>query len=186
MNKAICWIRDECHKISLGDKYEQTINKYQMNIYSRDYTNQTKSVDYPNLTDQIAFIATDKRNLNMAKILKNFAAQGDFIIRRIKEIPKGVDVVKPENGKYVVAHSETGHNHVMDTEGVTAYKPSGVKEADLYTLFFDVQQLTGDDLVEINHLRSFDTHESILVPPGQYEIRRQREYTPEGFRRAAD
>jgi hypothetical protein len=25
-----------------------------------------------------------------------------------------------------------------------------------------------------------------MVPPGNYEVRRQREYTPEGFRRAAD
>lgn len=34
--------------------------------------------------------------------------------------------------------------------------------------------------------RSFDTHESILLKGGTYEIRRQREYTPEGWRRVED
>jgi len=39
---------------------------------------------------------------------------------------------------------------------------------------------------EIEHLRSFDTHEAIALEPGNYEIRRQRDYMPQGFRRAAD
>jgi hypothetical protein len=38
----------------------------------------------------------------------------------------------------------------------------------------------------VEHLRSFDTHESISIGPGNYEIRRQRENAPEGWRRAAD
>jgi hypothetical protein len=109
------------------------------------------------------------------------AAQGDFLIFRIDSIPTNVEPVTPENGVYVIAHSETGHNHVMEAERVTAYKPAGVKEVDLYQMFFSVEAPT-----EINHLRSFDTHEALLVPPGNYEVRRQREYTPEGFRRAAD
>lgn len=115
------------------------------------------------------------------KTLKNFAAQGDFIIRRIKDIPESLEEVQPEGGKFIVAHSETGHNHVMERTNVTAYKPAGVKDVDLYTMFFSVAQDT-----QIDHLRSYDTHESIAVPPGNYEVRRQREYTPEGFRRAQD
>jgi hypothetical protein len=39
---------------------------------------------------------------------------------------------------------------------------------------------------ELKHLRSFDTHESLSIPEGLYRINRQREYTPEGYRRAAD
>ena len=39
---------------------------------------------------------------------------------------------------------------------------------------------------EIKHLRSFDTHESIRFEIGDYEIRRQREYVPEGWRRIED
>jgi hypothetical protein len=39
---------------------------------------------------------------------------------------------------------------------------------------------------ELEHLRSFNTHESLVIAPGIYEVRRQKEYTPEGWRRAAD
>ena len=115
------------------------------------------------------------------KTFTKMAAQGDFIIMRINDIPTNVEKVEPENGVYVVAHSETGHNHVMDMERVEAFKPAGVKEVDLYQLFLNVEAPT-----EINHLRSFDTHETLLVPPGKYEIRRQREWVAEGFRRAQD
>ena len=116
------------------------------------------------------------------KTLGNMAAQGDFIIFRIKNIPEGVEAVQPDaTGKFIVAHSETGHNHVMERTGVSCFKPANVKEADLYQLFFAVEK---DTVIE--HLRSFDTHEAIRVPPGNYQVKRQREYTPEGFRRAAD
>jgi hypothetical protein len=89
--------------------------------------------------------------------------------------------MKDENGMFVIAHSETGHNHVMERNYVEAFQPKNVKEVDLYEMFLMVKEPT-----EINHLRSFDTHEPLLVPPGNYVIKRQREYTPEGFRRAAD
>jgi hypothetical protein len=115
------------------------------------------------------------------KTFNRMAAQGDFIIRRIDAIPANVEPVAATNGVHVVAHSETGHNHVLEAEAVEAYRPAGVPERDLYQLFFKVDQVT-----EITHLRSFDTHESLQVQPGLYEIRRQREYVSEGFRRAAD
>lgn len=118
------------------------------------------------------------------KTFKNMAAQGDFIILRVKEFPKNLVEVKPENDRFVVAHSETGHNHVMVLERpdtVRAYKDKNTKEVDLYEMFFEV-----DTETPIEHLRSFDTHETLLVPPGKFMIKRQREYVPEGFRRAAD
>lgn len=115
------------------------------------------------------------------KTFTRMAAQGDFIIMRIDDIPANVERIEPENGVIVVAHSETGHNHVMEMTRVEAFKPAGVKEVDLYKMFLNVEAPT-----EINHLRSFDTHETLLVSPGKYEIRRQREYVAEGFRRAQD
>lgn len=115
------------------------------------------------------------------KTFTKMAAQGDFIILRINDIPDDVEKFEAENGHYVIAHSETGHNHVMVMDRVEAYKPKNVANADLYELFLNVKSPT-----EIVHLRSFDTHESLLVDEGNYVIKRQREYTPEGFRRAAD
>lgn len=116
------------------------------------------------------------------KTFTKMAAQGDFLILRIDTIPTGVELIAPnQHGHIVVAHSETGHDHVMLAERVTAYKRADVKEVDLYEMFLSVEAPT-----EINHLRSFDTHEKLLVPPGNYTVRRQREYVAEGFRRAQD
>lgn len=109
------------------------------------------------------------------------AAQGDFLIIRVNKLPKNLVPMETENGVYVIAHSETGHNHVMERTNVEAFVDKDTKSVDLYELFLNVKEDS-----EINHLRNFDTHETILVPPGQYMIKRQREYTPEGFRRAAD
>lgn len=115
------------------------------------------------------------------KTFKRIAAQGDFIIMKIDELPEKIEAYIPENGTIVVAHSETGHNHVMEADTVDAFRPVDTKDNDLYDLFLVVKEPT-----EINHLRSFDTHEALLVNPGNYHIRRQREYVAEGFRRAAD
>lgn len=109
---------------------------------------------------------------------KNQAAQGDMLIRRIDALPANVVPAKAENGYFVLAHSETGHNHVvLDRPNVRYFSAM-----DEFRAYLEVQ----DEAVVIEHQRSFDTHESIKVDPGIYEIRRQREYTPEGFRRAAD
>jgi len=119
------------------------------------------------------------------KILRNMAAQGDFLILRVKSIPDGVVPVPPENGKIIIAHSETGHNHVMEATRAEAFEvpadKTDTQNVDLYKMFLLVKEDA-----QIDHLRSYDTHETIMVPPGTYEIRRQREYTAEGFRRAAD
>lgn len=115
------------------------------------------------------------------KTFTKMAAQGDFIIIRVNVIPDNVEEFKAENGQYVIAHSETGHNHTMTMERTEAYRPKDTKDDDLYELFLNVKEPT-----EIIHHRSYDTHETLLVPAGKYQVRRQREYTPEGFRRAAD
>lgn len=115
------------------------------------------------------------------QVVNRMAAQGDFIIMRIDNIPDNLEPLKDVNGQYIIAHSETAHNHLMERTHVDAYVAENVKEVDLYEMFLNVKEPT-----EIVHHRSFDTHETLLVPPGNYKVRRQREYTPEGFRKAAD
>ena len=115
------------------------------------------------------------------KTFTRMAAQGDFLIIRVDDMPDNLVSLEPENGNIVVAHSETGHNHVMLADKVEAYRDSTISDADLYEMFLLVREPT-----VIEHQRSYDTHEELLVPEGLYRIRRQREYTPEGFRRAAD
>lgn len=113
------------------------------------------------------------------KTFVNSAAQGDCLLRKITALPPGVKKVAAEDGQFIIAHSETGHNHC-------------VKEREAVQLYASVDQFRGylvvggREPVVLEHHRSFDTHQALEVKPGTYEIRRQREYTPQGFRRAAD
>jgi len=113
---------------------------------------------------------------------KNCAAQGDLLLRRIPALPTGVNKLAPENGLFVVAHSETGHNHVIDaTQTVQWYGTD-----DPMVSYLEVVEATDATETLLRHLRGFDTHKTIVIPPGVFELRRQCEYTPEGWRRVED
>lgn len=117
----------------------------------------------------------------MTKIVtKRPSFQGDLMIRRIAKLPAGAKLRKAEavdDAKHVLAHSETGHHHVIDSRNAQML----IDDTNAFIGYLEVMSAT-----EIEHLRSFDRHESLIVEPGIYEIRRQREYVPEGWRRAAD
>jgi len=110
-------------------------------------------------------------------------AQGDVLLVRVESLPKSSTECHPDGEAFVIAHSETGHNHVMLLDRGNTMEPN-------------VRMYSGDNpllaWIEVNrptaleHQRSFDTHEPIVVAPGTYEVRRQREYTPEGFRQVQD
>ena len=113
---------------------------------------------------------------------KNQAAQGDLFIRRIDSIPAEAKPVSPDKGVYVVAHSETGHSHVVEAT------PNVRLLATDNPLLSYLQVIEATEATEIliRHLRTFDTHTPIALAPGNYELRRQREYTPEGWRMVVD
>jgi hypothetical protein len=112
------------------------------------------------------------------RIIETQAAQGDVMFRKIDALPSGVSPEKAVDGVFVVAHSETGHNHVV-MERPTVKMFSAMDEFRSYLV-------VEDKPATVEHRRHFDTHESFALSPGVWEVRRQREYTPEGFRRAAD
>lgn len=112
------------------------------------------------------------------KRFTRMAAQGDMLLLRIGALPEEAREVPAVDGAYILAHSETGHNHVvLDRPTVRLF--SAMDEFRAYLV-------VEDEPAVLEHQRSFDTHESLLITPGVYEVRRQREHTPEGFRRAAD
>ena len=118
----------------------------------------------------------------MTKTFRTVCAQGDVWIRRAKALPKGLPEVAPVGGRVIVTHSETGHDHVMvldretDTPAVQMFATDNPLIA-----WIKVNRPTA-----LEHLRPFDTHEPIMFSKGVYEVRRQREYTPGGFRRVED
>jgi hypothetical protein len=110
--------------------------------------------------------------------VQKMAAQGDVLFRKVAALPAGAKLDETK-GPIVVAHSETGHHHAID-------EASGAK---LYRLENDPMvcylQLAAD--VEVTHHRPYDTHAPLkLAGPGVFEVKRQREYTPQGFRRVED
>lgn len=108
---------------------------------------------------------------------KRQGAQGDLLITKIDALPENIKKEIKKEKDYIVTHSETGHNHVMSDNHVDFYTSAN----DEFVLYGVVKKQT-----DLRHLRGFDTHETITVNPGIYRFNRQREYTPEGFRRAAD
>lgn len=108
-------------------------------------------------------------------------AQGDVLFRRVPSVPKGAKKVKAKGVK-VVAHSETGHHHVVED-------PCALFEVPGNPLVAYLQLGDGCDGLAVVHQRPWDTHETIklLGKPGDaWEVRRQREWTPEGWQRVAD
>lgn len=111
------------------------------------------------------------------RVFKNACAQGDIYIRKIDTLPENAIEVAPVNGMHIVTHSETGHNHVMEATRVKMYTlPDSIMDCLLVV----------EDQAQLDHLRTFDTHESILFEKGVYHVRRQQEYTPQGLRRVED
>lgn len=108
----------------------------------------------------------------MSKILR----QGDVILIPVADLPAHTTAVaRDRRGRLVLAEGEaTGHAHAIlnqDCELVTA---DGA--AELYLL------VHGSDPVDLLH----EEHATIQVPPGRYERRILREYSPEATRPVYD
>lgn len=113
------------------------------------------------------------------KTFMKCAAQGEITIRRIGDVPKtgkqqsGYTPLALENGRFIIGHSETGHHHVLSKSTgadvmVMDRPPEGMRV--LYAILYEPMSL--------DHQRDHDTHESIALPPGEYEFRIAREYDP--------
>ena len=104
------------------------------------------------------------------------AAQGEITIIRIGDAPKKVKNIdgKPlalEAGKLIIGHSETGHHHVLERQAgasvtVLEKAPEGMRI--LHAILQEPNKLI--------HERGHDTHETIELPPGEYEMRIAREF----------
>lgn len=120
------------------------------------------------------------------KTFVNTAAQGEIIIRRLARGTIKREDCTPlakEGGRYIIGHSETGHHHCLSRdEGcdvmVLNKAPEGMRI--LYAIL--------DNPVSLDHHRDHDTHESIMLEPGEYEFRIAREFDPYAAlaRRSAD
>lgn len=108
-------------------------------------------------------------------------AQGDamFIPVSKEDIPtRYKEVAADEQYKgHVVAHSETGHQHVLEPTHSKHFREETNE-------FIGYLEITDDS--SLTHLRDHHTHEEIIIPAGFYKIVNQREYSMGSYRRAAD
>lgn len=95
--------------------------------------------------------------------------QGDILLVPIEKLPNGLSEVPREKGKIVLAEGEeTGHLHAIDAPEATF-------------LAEDLAEIEGKFLVvEAEVALTHPEHDTIKLAPGNYEVRRQREYTEAG------
>lgn len=102
--------------------------------------------------------------------------QGDILIIAVAAIPADAAPVAPTGGRHVLATGETtGHAHTIAAAPSTAYLAAPNRE--MYLLVKEGEAL-------LRH----EEHGPIVLPPGAYVVRRQREWTEaEGhWRQVAD
>lgn len=98
--------------------------------------------------------------------------QGDVFITRVAdEIPKDVKPMPREKGRIILAHGEvTGHAHAIKQRGAKLVSgPAG-------------RFLCVTSAVDLTH----EEHGTITLPPGNYRVGIQREYSPEAIRDVKD
>ncbi len=125
-----------------------------------------------------------EEDLRNAVGFKNQSPQGDLLAIRIKEVPDGYEKVSSAEAKApdgtIVAHSETGHHHVMlDAPGVCV-----LENPDCAGRF--VVSVAPEATGLLVHRRTQHKHAPKLFSPGVYELRRQREFVMQSARRVTD
>ncbi len=98
--------------------------------------------------------------------------QGDVLIVSVASIPTGATPVPREDGRVVLAHGEvTGHAHALMERNVNMVE-KGMRR---------FLEITGGGASVVH-----EEHGTIRLDAGQYEVIRQREYSPSEIRNVAD
>lgn len=101
--------------------------------------------------------------------------QGDVLLRRVDSIPEGLKNVPLEGGRVILAHGEaTGHAHAIVSDDVSFL---AADLADLEERFLRVEAEA--DVVH-------EEHATITLPPGDYRVSIQQEYSPTATLYVAD
>ena len=129
------------------------------------------------------------------KVFSKQARQGDVFLRRIDKLPENLQEIPRERGKVVLAHGEvTGHAHAISEAHVMHYRVDPAMEVKAEANGMRTKLRAAGNLAPSSYLvvenqpasLLHEEHEGIQIPPGTYEIRRQREYDENELRNVAD
>lgn len=111
------------------------------------------------------------------------AAQGEIYITRVDHLPNGLAMVSADKGRFVVSHSEQGHDHFMPDDGsVQLMERTSDIPAGMSILYAIVNSPT------TLRQSAAAPHLPIELNPGVYRFVLSREFNPfeEAIRRVAD
>ena len=101
--------------------------------------------------------------------------QGDVLLERISKMPSDLKKLAREDKKIILAHGEvTGHAHAIIEENCDLFS----SETEAGVTFLEVREA----MAALTH----EEHGRIDLAPGNYRVRRQREYSPQAIRNVAD
>jgi hypothetical protein len=102
--------------------------------------------------------------------------QGDVFIERVDDIPAGVSACKADARGVVLAEGEaTGHHHRIGPMFRSAKLFDGPEGAKFL-------KVGGTAPVALTH----EEHSPVDLPPGNYRVTIQREYSPDAVRQVED
>jgi hypothetical protein len=104
--------------------------------------------------------------------------QGDVFVERVDGAPSGSEVPR-EGTRIVLAHGEaTGHAHVVDRRDAALYEVEDRTEVGDRIWNRLLRALGGATLKHDCPGQAQPDHESIQLPPGEYEVIQQLTYSP--------
>lgn len=92
---------------------------------------------------------------------------GEALLLPVESFPEAVTIRKVT--KEIVAHSETGHHHVVESP-VEFEVQGNVDKEDLYLRLFEPAKLV--------HKKPTQNHKTLTVPAGIWKVLHKTEYNP--------
>lgn len=109
---------------------------------------------------------------------RGIVRQGDVLLVPVDSVPKNAVRQEVKGESLIVQEGEvTGHHHAVRTGDCTLYTLEATGTTDAVERFLSVNRAT---------VMTHQEHSALIIAPGDYEVRIQREYAPEEIHQVAD
>lgn len=94
---------------------------------------------------------------------------GELVLIPVDKVT-GVDMVKSK--KEILAHSETGHHHILECDIEFTVSKAGIADVSKERV------LLLESVAKLWHNKTTDIHETRYIAPGAYIVKEKTEYNP--------